>query len=164
MVLLILALSGADRNYSLRRSGGTTHIASWPYVLIAWFLALMYMNTGFCKLNPDPSRWLGIDNNSEVLRILTFPLFGALEISPTPVVMSIFQVLDVATVIVECSAFLLLTRFRQFWGILGMTLHISIALSMKLGIFSWGMLALYPVIFSEWVCRLLTSLERCTQH
>jgi hypothetical protein len=35
----------------------------------------------------------------------------------------------------------------------------TIAIGMKLGMFSWGMLALYPVVFSAWLTPLLDRVE-----
>ena len=46
--------------------------------------------------------------------------------------------------------FLLLTRWSKWWGLLGFSMHVGIALTMKLGIFSWGMMALYVVVFADW--------------
>ena len=45
---------------------------------------------------------------------------------------------------------MLLTRWRRWWGCLGVLLHAGIALTMNLGMFSAGMLSFYVVVLAEW--------------
>ncbi len=58
-----------------------------------------------------------------------------------------------ATVALELSSLLLLTRWAPWWGIVGALMHVGIFSMMELGMFSWGMLALYPIVFAPWLVR-----------
>jgi hypothetical protein len=40
-----------------------------------------------------------------------------------------------------------LLRFRWLWMAMGVSFHLGIALTMRLGVFPFGMLALYPALF-----------------
>ena len=60
-----------------------------------------------------------------------------------------------ATLLLELSAPLILTRWCRWWALAGVILHLGIASVMHLGMFAWGMLALYPVLFSPWTERAL---------
>jgi hypothetical protein len=59
------------------------------------------------------------------------------------------------TIGLELASPLLLTRFRHFWAVGGILMHLGIALTMDLGMFSWGMLSMYLVVLSPWVVRVL---------
>jgi hypothetical protein len=68
-----------------------------------------------------------------------------------------FQVMSWATVALELSSLILFTRFAPWWGIVGALMHIGIFSMMELGMFSWGMLALYPIVFAPWIVRRMRS-------
>jgi hypothetical protein len=52
-------------------------------------------------------------------------------------------------------------RLRWIWIALGVSFHLGIALTMRLGIFPAAMLALYPVLlFPEEIARLRARLAR----
>ena len=46
----------------------------------------------------------------------------------------------------------------RWWAIFGALLHVGLALTMELGMFPFGMLALYPVLFGPWTCQALDRL------
>ncbi|MCB9744335.1 MAG: HTTM domain-containing protein [Alphaproteobacteria bacterium] len=156
MTLLILLFSDAHRRLSVSVAMGWTtvkeKIAAWPADLIRYVGALVYTAAGIAKLMQQP-RWLAIDGRPVLYRIVTDPL--AAHMDPTFWVDYpwIFRVGSIGTIVLELSGVLLLTRFGPWWAIPGAFMHLGIFLSMELGMFSIGMLALYPVFLTPWVLK-----------
>ena len=88
-------------------------------------------------------------------RILADPTSANLDHLTWAGVPWLFHAGALVTLIVELSAPLILTRFSPCWAVGGALLHLGIAATMGLGMFSWGMLALYPVLFAPWLLRAL---------
>ncbi len=155
-VLLILIFSASHRRLSLwqhlRGIPAAVRIPAWPADLIRYILVLMYLGAGIHKLGSDPG-WLNPDKPNPIYRILTDPLAGRLS----PVTFESWRwtayALSVGTIVLECSALLILTRHAPRWAVLGATMHLGIAATMHLGMFSWGMLSLYPLLFAPWIIR-----------
>jgi len=72
----------------------------------------------------------------------------------------VFRLAGMGTVIWEVCSPLLLTRWSHIYGIAGILMHIGIAVGMKLGMFSYGMLSLYPVVMAPWLIPLLDRAEK----
>ena len=155
-VLLILIFSGAHRRLSLwqrlRSIPAAVRIPAWPADLIRYILVLMYLGAGFHKIGSDPG-WLNPDRPNPIYRILTDPMAGRLNPETFARWEGAAYALSLGTIVLECSAFLLLTRYAPRWAVLGAIMHLSIAATMHLGMFSWGMLALYPLLFAPWIIR-----------
>ena len=58
-----------------------------------------------------------------------------------------------ATLLLECSAPLILTRWMPWWAVGGALMHLGIITTMCLGYFGWGMLSLYPLLLTPWILR-----------
>jgi hypothetical protein len=94
----------------------------------------------------------------ELYQIMASPIAGRLDPVfwadyPLP-----FVIGGAGAIAIELSSPLLLTRWGRYWAVLGAAMHVGIALTMELGVFSWGMLALYPVLLSPWTERMLDRL------
>lgn len=163
MVLLFLLFSQADRRFSLPGALGFRRavqmIAAWPADLIRYALLIVYLSAGVSKLMQQP-RWLAVEGTPVLYRVLTDPLAANLDSVfwaryPLP-----FFIGSWGTIIMELGAFAILTRWAPYWAVLGVGMHIGIALGMKLGMFSWGMLSTYPILLAPWICAALDALSR----
>jgi len=147
-VMLILIVSEAHKHFSLKRPW-KDRIPAWPQDLVRYLLVLVYMNSGFAKLLGDPAGWLGFEGQSHLYRIITNPVAGHVD----PVMADdwgwVLWLGGWFTIGIELAAPLLLTRHAHWWALAGVALHLGIAATMELGMFSWGMLSLYPILFAE---------------
>lgn len=139
-VLLILLFSGVSAPNPPARVG------AWASDLIRWTLVLVYLAAGVAKLDAV-ANWLW-GAPPELYTILADPLAGRLDpgfwsAHPAP-----FLAGGWATLLLELSAPLILTRFAPVWAVFGAAMHVAIALTMDLGMFSFGMLSLYPVLLA----------------
>ena len=145
-VMLILLFSAVNKK------DVPAQVAAWPSDLIRWFLMIIYMAAGVAKLG-TASGWLVPQEYPELYQIMAAPNIGRFD----PVWMADFPWVFTAggwfTFALEGSAFLLLTRFAPYWAVLGVVMHFGIGVSMELGMFPFGMLALYPVLFAPWIAR-----------
>jgi hypothetical protein len=174
-VLLILACSGAGESLSIdawRRRGhwlgdGRT-VASWPRLLIVFQLILMYTSAGIQKVG---LAWTPLGDFSALYIILQDPAIANshYEWLGAGLAYRITQMGTALTVLWECATPGLLYLFylqrhptkglwlRRWirparlvggWIGFGVIFHLGIALTMRLGIFPWAMLALYPGFLS----------------
>lgn len=161
MVLLFLLFSGVHRRFSLDnlllRRAPWVRVPAWPAQLILFSMVMVYLAAGLGKIMQQP-RWLSVQGTPVLYRIVTDPLAAHLD----PVFWSQyplpFRVGSIATIVLELGALVLLTRWRLGWAAFGVFMHLGIYASMELGMFSWGMLAMYPVLLDRWVCRALDRL------
>ena len=164
LALLVLLFSPAHRRWSLgdRLLGRApiTEAPGWPGLLLRWFLVILYLNAGVAKLIQQP-RWLALDGTPVLYRILTDPQAGALDHLRWLWAWPLLRLGGWLTILLELSSPLLLTRLAPWWAIGGALMHLGIALTMNLGVFSWGMLSLYPVLFAPW---WLPALDRWQQR
>jgi hypothetical protein len=128
-------------------------IAAWPADLLRWLLVLVYLQAGIAKLDARPGF---LDPElPELYAIMAEPLVGRLDPlfwRPYPL---LFVAGGAATLALELSAPLLLTRWCRWWAVAGAALHLGLVATMELGMFPFGMLALYPVLLSPWTEQLL---------
>jgi len=127
-------------------------VASWPSDLIRWLLVMVYLDAGWAKYK-RASGWLEMQPFPELYEVMAAPNIGRWD----PVMMAEYPWIFVAggwyTFALEASALLLLTRFAPYWAVFGVFMHLGIAATMELGMFPFGMLALYPVLFAPWIAK-----------
>jgi hypothetical protein len=161
--LLLLMFSQAHRCYALanrlRGRAPVRETTAWVADVLRWLLMLIYLSAGFAKLGTGG--WFTPQGDPHLFRIMTSPLDARLD-PDLPVLrrlMPLFRVGGWATMALELGAPLMLTRWAPLWASVGLLMHLGIAVLMKLGMFSWGMLALYPVLFGPWLSPLLDRVE-----
>ncbi len=154
-VLLILCLSQAHRRYSLAPGPRAETTGAWAADLIKWLLVMVYLSAGISKLMATPL-WLGGGKWPVLYRILADPLAAKVDPGFTHPLWLVFcRVGSFTTIVLEVGAVLILTRFAPWWALVAAVMHLGIAATMELGMFAWGMLSLYPVLFWPWIVRAL---------
>jgi hypothetical protein len=148
-VFLVLALSGSHRGLTVLVRDARTLVSTVPAMLIRVLLVVVYTCAGVGKA--VSGAWLTWAKYPALYRIVADPTAGTLDSMQVLALRPLFQVAGWLTVGWEVSAFLLLTRWAPWWGIGGVLMHLGIFSMMDLGMFSWGMLAMYPLVFSRWI-------------
>jgi hypothetical protein len=170
LFVLIFASSSATLSLSSRiRSGrfrSDLQVAAWPRYVIVAQLVLLYFFAGFYK---QSASWSYAGSYEALFRILQQPHQVAHELPHWLLVAAypLVQLGALATVLWERAAiglplllFLRATRERggllrrwaerlhllELWVATGIIFHLSLAVLLKLGIFPWGCLALYPAL------------------
>jgi hypothetical protein len=153
-VLLIILFARVDQKWAWNKKERVETIPVWPVDLIKWMLVMIYMAAGISKMLQQPG-WLSIDGMPVLFRIMTDPL--ASNHAPESLVWAypLFIFGGWMTIFLECSAFLLLTRWCHWWAIVGALMHVGIGVFMTLGMFSWGMLSIYPILLAPFLLRAL---------
>lgn len=129
-------------------------VPAWPRLLLFVQLVWIYFSGGHNKSGPE---WFPAGGFSALANVLSDPHFARFDSGWVPTVYPLTVAATFATMLFELGspAILLLTwlhprrwavRLRWAWIALGVMLHLNIAIFMRLGIFPWGMLALYPVL------------------
>lgn len=153
-VLLLLAVAGPDA-VPFWRGGGSKVTAVWPAAFIRWLLVLVYLSAGLAKVTEQPA-WIFPEGRAVLYRIVASPMSGSFD--PMHAQWGwLWRPLGQATVLLELTSPFLLTRWAPVWGLGAITMHLGIAATMHLGLFSWGMLALYPVVYGD---RLFAAWDR----
>lgn len=124
-------------------------VAAWPVDLMKFLLVLIYLAAGFAKIGGSMG-WWHPEMTPELLKILSDPSAGKLDPWFWDDYWPIFWFGSVATLILEFTPFLILTRWCRYWAVFGAFMHLGILSMMYLGMFSLGMLAFYPLLFSPW--------------
>ena len=129
----------------------------WARRLLIVQIVWLYFCAALHKLSPA---WTPADGFSALFYILHDPHFAypfAVRLADAAPFLT--RVATGATVAFEWTAPLVLVsfwrdwrRFRAVWIALGITFHLGLAATMRLGIFPFGCLALYPALFlpSAW--------------
>ena len=146
-VLLLLAASGSHRAFALGRRAPPGRVPAWPADTIRVLVVGVYLASGAGKLLEQP-HWLARNGTPVLYRILTDPLNAQLDPVATAWALPVYRALGWGTIALELTAPLLFTRHARTWLAFGAAMHLGIAATMDLGLFSWGMLALYPVLHS----------------
>jgi hypothetical protein len=154
--LLFLLFSKADEIWAWNSKPRAARVPAWPAHGIQFLLVIVYMSAGISKLAQQPN-WMAIDGMPVLYRIMTDPLASNLDPADWTWAYPLFRFGGWSTIVLEVGAFLILTRWCHWWAIGGALMHLGIAATMTLGMFSWGMLALYPLLLSP---LLLTWLDR----
>ena len=150
IILLFSPVSAADV--------GRT-VTGWTEDLIRWILVMMYMAAGINKITASV-HWFVPGPSPALYRIMTSPIEAHLD----PVFWSnvpwLFYLAGLFTLVLEMTAPVLLwRRWTPYWAVGGALMHLGIAFGMKLGMFSWGMLSFYPMLFAPWILPLLDRSE-----
>lgn len=153
--LLVLLFSQADRAYSLRQLRAD-RIPAWPAHMIRYLLVLVYLSAGLSKLIQQPG-WLSLTADPPLLRILIDPMAGELSPAFWAAYPWLFRLGGYATIAFELAAPLLLTRHAHKLAAFGVLMHIGIMFTMTLGMFSWGMLAFYPLLLAPFILPVLDT-------
>jgi len=156
--LLILLFSGADRTIALGRTSNDP-IPAWPAHMLKYFLVLVYLSAGLAKLIQQPG-WLSLTADPPLLRILIDPMAGDLDPLFWAQFPWLFRLGGFATIAFELSSPLLLTRHAHRLAVVGIFMHLGIAATMTLGMFSRGVLAFYPLLLAPFI---LPHLDRWAQ-
>jgi len=148
-VLLFLLFSASHRRWSLSRAPPVDSVGAWPLLLVRWLLFLVYTSAGIAKLAQQPG-WLAIEGTPVLYRLLTDPMAAHLDPVAATEWWWLLRPLGWGTIVLELTAVLLLTRWDRLWIPVAITMHVGIAMTMNLGMFSYGMLALYVPLTAEW--------------
>jgi hypothetical protein len=171
-VLLVLAFSPCHARWSVdawvRRKIGRPFpelVPAWPRYLLFLQVIWVYFSAGH---NKTDGAWGPLEGYSALANILTDPHFARFDPAWVGTFYPLLQLATASTMLFELGSpgMLLLTywsatrerpgrirrlanllRLRWLWIVTGVTFHIGIGVTMRLGIFPWGMLALYPVLF-----------------
>ena len=158
-VLLILVFSGAHRRFALglrlRPALRQDLVPAWPADLIRWLMVMVYLSAGIAKLMDQPD-WLGLPTLPVPYRIMTDPMAAHLD----PVALlpwrPLWLFMGWATIAVELSSPLILSRrWSRWWSLAALPMHLGIALSMDLGMFSYGMMSLHLLLLWPWLGPLM---------
>jgi hypothetical protein len=173
IVLVVLALSRADAKWSLeslreRRHGRSEpeSIPAWPRLLLFGQLVWVYFSAA---QNRGGREWWPNGGFLALSRVLSDPHFARFAPGWTTGIEPFSRVATALTMLFELGSPLILVftwldrdgerngpfarairrlRLRFVWLGLGASLHVGIAVTMRLGIFPFGMLALYPLFFA----------------
>ena len=159
LVMLFLLFSDSHRRYALGGGERKNTTTAWTQETLAFLLALIYLSAGLAKVAATP-QWFLFSGTPVLYRVMADPLAGHIDAVFWADYFLLFHVAEAIAVVTELAAFVLLwPRARPYWASIGIFVHIGIALTMKLGMFSFGMMSLYPVLFAPWLLPLLDRLE-----
>lgn len=145
--LLVLLFAPCDNRWAVGPSKHRDEVPAWSLDVITFLLVLIYMDSGFSKLFRDWNAWTNLAAHPATFRIMADPLSGVVDPVWAYERQWLFRGLDTMTLIFECGAFVLLTRARSVWAVMGVALHLGLAFTMKLGQFPYAMLVFYPMFF-----------------
>lgn len=157
VVLLVLAASPCDRAWRIagRAAASPTEqpratIPAWPVDLLRFQWILVYTGAGAAKLLASAGWWSG-EGAPELARVLGDPVVGRFVFGPDT--WPLLRALGATTIAFELAAPLLWTRFGRAWCVLGITFHLATAITLDLGLFPYGMLAIYPILWQVGAVR-----------
>jgi hypothetical protein len=166
VVVPILALSGANACCSLdawiaSRAGRSLPllVPAWPRYLLMAQLLWMYFSAGHCR---DDVAWWPHGEFSAIGNVMGDPHFARFRPGSLASLYPVTQIATAVSMAFELSAPLMMLtwlrydggrwgsilrrwRVRWIWLGAGAALHLGIALTMTLGMFPYGVLALYPL-------------------
>ena len=171
IVVVVLALSASHARWSVdafvRRKLGRAYaheVPAWPRYLLLLQLVWIYCSSG---LNKGGASWGPHGGFEALANVLADPHIARFDPAWLDAAMPLTRVATALTMLFELTAPLYLAlyyfattrerggrlrtwcnrlRLRWIWIALGIAFHLGIAIGLRLGIFPWGMLALYPVL------------------
>ena len=181
VVLLVLALSGSHAKFSVdavirrrifkRPIGGPLGVVSaWPRYLLFLQLIWLYFVAGVAKAGGG---WNPVNGLNVLTRIWSDPHLSKVDPDTAASLWPVGIAFTAGTLLFECGAFAWILamywdrtrdrpgrlrrwsnklRLRWVFMISGIGLHLGIAMTLRLGMFPFGCLALYPVLIApdEW--------------
>ncbi|MCB9777574.1 MAG: HTTM domain-containing protein [Alphaproteobacteria bacterium] len=160
-VLLVLVFSGAHKRLALglKALPGMRRdwISAWPMDLLKWLMVMVYLSAGIAKLMQNPN-WLGMPDTAIVYRIMTDPMAAHIDPQSVEGLWPLFTFFGWATIVVELSAPILLTRWGRYWSLLALPMHVGIATTMELGMFSYAMMSMHLLLLYPWLLPLLDRI------
>jgi hypothetical protein len=155
--MLMMLFAPCDRRWAIGPSRRQDTIAAGHTDLLRWLIVLVYLGSGVAKPLSDWGAWMSLQGLPATLKIMADPLSGAIDPELAWSARPLFKVLDVATLIFELGAPLLLTRWARGWAALGVIMHLGLFATMHLGQFPWAMLAFYPLWYGAPALRWLDT-------
>ncbi len=171
IVVAVLALSGAHRRLSVDAWIGARlarppprEVPAWPRYLLFAQLVWMYFSAAH---NRADAAWWPHGDFSAVAQILADPHIARFRPVSAAWAYPLLQAATATTMLFELGAPLLIPltffarrpgrggrlgdwlrryRVRWLWLGLGVSLHVGIAITLRLGVFPFGVLALYPLL------------------
>ncbi|AKF03886.1 HTTM domain-containing protein [Sandaracinus amylolyticus] len=187
--LFLLACSGCGRALSIdawREHGRwlpDVRIPAWPRRLIVVQLLWMYFSAGVHK---SQLTWWPPGDFAALYVVLSDPHFASYDFSSWLAhVYPLTQLATAATMAFEIGAPVMglalwyrrtahrggrmraafaFLRVREVWLALGIGFHVALIFSLRLGIFPWGMLALYPAFLTPSELDALVARVRATMR
>jgi len=154
-------------------------VPAWPRYLLLLQLVWIYFSGG---INKGGAPWFPHGGCTALANIFADPHVARFDPGWLAVAMPFTRIATAMTMVFELGAPLYLAcyyfaatrerggrlrtlcnrlRLRWMWIALGLAFHLGIAIGMRLGIFPWGMLALYPVLlFPDELQRALRLAQR----
>ncbi len=183
---LVLVLSSCHARWSVdavvrRRLGHPfpALVPAWPRLLLFAQVVWIYFSSGH---NTGAPEWWPHGGFSALANALSDPHFARFAPGWVPHVFPLPQLAAASTMLFELGAPLLLLfvwyeataerpgrlrrlsnrlHLRHAWLAIGVLFHVGIAIFLKLGVFPWGMLALYPALLrADELVRLEARLLR----
>ncbi len=171
IVLVVLACSGCHAKWSadawlwstLKRPMPAV-VPAWPRYLLLLQLVWIYFSAA---MNKSGAEWGPGGGFMALANALADPHFGRFDPSWISAVLPLTQLATMATIAFEWSAPLYLVwlycaetadrsgrlrhwinrlRLRWIWIGTGVVFHLGLVVALPIGMFPWGMLALYPVL------------------
>jgi hypothetical protein len=168
VIVPVLALSGANGRFSVdawraRRAGRPLPalVPAWPRYLLMLQLIWMYFSAGHCR---DDAAWWPWGGFTAIGHVMGDPHFARFAPGSLRTFHPLMRVGTAVSMTFELSAPLMIlftafahegggkfgafarrVRLRWLWLGAGLLLHAGIALTMTLGMFPYGVLALYPL-------------------
>ena len=175
-MVLILSFSGCHRMWAIdawlrtRKGWDGCDVPAWPRFLIVAQMLILYGSAGAKKVGLS---WTPVGDLSAIYVTLSDPSFGLIQASTLDRFYWLTQLTTVSIWTWEwltplaafawwCRAtrsrsgrfraFLNRTEFWHRWVVIGVLFHLGTILTMRLGMFPFGTLALYPAFFhpNEW--------------
>ncbi len=171
VVTLVLVFSSCQARWSIDavvwRALGRPYpalVPAWPRLLLFAQVVWIYFSGGHNKTEPE---WTPVGGFAALANAISDPHFARFSADWVPSVFPLPAIATAVTMAFEWGAPLLLLvvwfeatadrpgrlrrlsnrlHLRWIWIATGVLFHLGIALFMRLGIFPWGMLALYPVL------------------
>lgn len=157
-VLLVLVFSQSHRRLALwtrlRPADRRDWIPAWPMDVVRWLMVMIYLSAGLAKVMQQPL-WLGMPDKPVVYRIMTDPMAAWVDPAAAEPFWALWVFCGWATIAVEVSAPLLLTRWGRYWSLAALPMHLGIASFMDLGMFSYAMMSLHVLLLYPWILPLL---------
>lgn len=132
-------------------------VPAWPRLLLFAQVVWIYFSGGHNKVTPE---WNPVGGFSALARVMSDPHFARFSTDWVPAIFPLPHLATAATMVFELGAPAMIylawrddrpwcRRLRWAWIGVGVAFHLGIAIFLRLGVFPWAMLALYPVLLPQ---------------